>query len=216
MKLLLVRHGETHANLANRWSGSKDLDITNLTDSGREQAIKLGRWFKERRFTPTHVYSSPQQRAKDTCELAGGHWGLHTNIDENLPETGAGIFEGLSWEEIENQHPIEADLFRESRDWAHIDGAEQEEDRRERGAKVLRVIIANHTNDDTIVMFAHAGIIQQIVCAILESPRLWGLAAKNTALYEFSIDVDNWYETSRTLFNPTAWRIIRFNEQPHL
>ena len=168
MKLLLVRHGETHANLANRWSGSKDLDITNLTDSGREQAIKLGRWFKERRFTPTHVYSSPQQRAKDTCELAGGHWGL------------------------------------------------QEEARRERGAKVLRVIIANHTNDDTIVMFAHAGIIQQIVCAILESPRLWGLAAKNTALYEFSIDVDNWYETSRTLFNPTAWRIIRFNEQPHL
>ena len=122
----------------------------------------------------------------------------------------------MSWEEIENQHPIEADLFRESRDWAHIDGAEQQEDRRERGAKVLRSVIANHTNDDTIVMFAHAGIIQQIVCAILESPRLWGLAAKNTALYEFSIDVDNWYETSRTLFNPTAWRIIRFNEQPHL
>jgi len=65
-------------------------------------------------------------------------------------------------------------------------------------------------------MFAHAGIIQQIVCALLESPRLWGLAAKNTALYEFAIDVDIWYETSRTLFNPTSWRIIRFNEQPHL
>jgi len=65
-------------------------------------------------------------------------------------------------------------------------------------------------------MFAHAGIIQQIVCAILESPRLWGLAAKNTAIYEFSIDVSRWDDVSQVRFNPTAWRILRFNEQPHL
>ena len=40
MKLLLVRHGETFANDAQRWSGSQDLDITNLTENGKNQAKK--------------------------------------------------------------------------------------------------------------------------------------------------------------------------------
>ena len=80
MNLVLVRHGETEANLTMRWSGSKDLTITNLTDIGRMQATKLGRWFKDRRFTPTHVYSSPQKRAYDTAQLAGGQWGLPLSL----------------------------------------------------------------------------------------------------------------------------------------
>jgi len=135
---------------------------------------------------------------------------------EDLRETGAGIFEGMTWSEIEQAHPEEADLFRHSRDWSHIKESEPDEDRRRRGARVLRFAIDNHTNVDSIVMFAHAGIIQQIVCAILESPRLWGLAAKNTAIYEFSIDISRWDDVSQVRFNPTAWRILRFNEQPHL
>ena len=216
MKLILVRHGETHANLAMRWSGSKDLEITNLTENGREQAGKLGRWFKERRLIPTHVYSSPQKRAKDTAELAGGHWGIPIMEMEVLKETGAGIFEGLTWQEIEESHPQEANKFRDSRNWEYIKDAESEENRRARGKKVTRYFIDSHTNDDTIVAFAHAGIIQQIICAILESPRLWGLSARNTALYEFSINVEEWDSQTRELLNPTQWKIVRFNEQPHL
>lgn len=216
MDLMLVRHGETQANLSKRWSGSKDLEITNLTDNGREQANKLGRWFKERRFEPTHVYSSPQNRARETAELAGGHWGLPITEMEDLRETGAGIFEGMTWSEIEQNYPKEADLFRDTRDWSHIKESEPDQDRRRRGARVLRFTIDNHSTENSVVMFAHAGIIQQIVCAILESPRLWGLAAKNTAIYEFSIDVSRWDDVSQVRFNPTAWRILRFNEQPHL
>ena len=216
MHLVLVRHGETEANLAMRWSGSKDLTITNLTDTGRMQATKLGRWFKDRRFTPTHVYSSPQKRAYDTAQLAGGQWGLPITKMEDLRETGAGIFEGMTWREIEDQYPKEAELFQDSRNWSFIQDAESEQGRRERGARVLRYVIDNHSNNDTVVMFAHAGIIQQAVSAIFESPRLWGLAARNTALYEFAIDVEHWDEDSSVRSNPTAWRILRFNEQPHL
>jgi len=84
MKLILVRHGETQANLALRWSGAQDLEITNLTETGRDQASKLGRWFKERRLVPTHIYSSPQKRALETAGLAGGHWGLPIKELEDL------------------------------------------------------------------------------------------------------------------------------------
>ena len=57
MKLLLVRHGETFANDAQRWSGSQDLEITNLTENGIEQAKKLATWFKNNNFIPTHILS---------------------------------------------------------------------------------------------------------------------------------------------------------------
>ena len=61
MRLILIRHGETKANLVMRWSGSKDLEITNLTAEGKSQAKKLGLWFKQENFVPTQVYVSPQK-----------------------------------------------------------------------------------------------------------------------------------------------------------
>ncbi|GIS64469.1 MAG: hypothetical protein CM1200mP3_07170 [Chloroflexota bacterium] len=93
--------------------------------------------------------------------------------------------------------PKKLTKFRDSRNWEYIKDAESEENRRARGKKVTRYFIDSHTNDDTIVAFAHAGIIQQIICAILESPRLWGLSARNTALYEFSINVEEWDSQTR-------------------
>ncbi len=216
MRLILIRHGETTANLEMRWSGSKDLDITNLTQQGKKQAEQLGRWFKDRRFQPTHIYSSPQIRAKATANLAGGHWGLPIVEISDLKETGAGIFEGKTWPEIETDYPNEAESFRDSRDWAHIPGAEQEDDRRRRGKDVLLSALKNHLNTDIVVMFAHAGIIQHIIGAILQSPKLWSIPMKNTSIFEFSIDTKSWDEESRVQLNPTLWKITRFNEQPHL
>ena len=216
MRLILIRHGETTANLEMRWSGSKDLDITNLTQQGRKQAEQLGRWFKDRRFQPTHAYTSPQTRAKETANLAGGHWALPIAEINDLRETGAGIFEGKTWSEIEKEYPKQAELFRDSRDWAHIPGAEQEDDRRQRGKEVFLSILKNHSNTDIVVMFAHAGIIQHTISAILQSPKLWSIPMKNTAIFEFSIDTEAWNEKSRVQLNPTLWKITRFNEQPHL
>ena len=139
MNLVLVRHGETLANLSQRWSGSSDLEITDLTDRGKEQAIRLGRWFKERRFVPNYVYSSPQRRAFETAGLMGGHWGLNIEKIEDLKETDAGIFEGLNWSEIEERYPREAEGFQDSRDWSIVRGAEKESDRRSRAERLLKL-----------------------------------------------------------------------------
>lgn len=216
MRLILIRHGETKANLVMRWSGSKDLEITNLTVEGRSQAQKLGIWFKKERFAPTHVYVSPQKRAQDTAILAGGHWNMPFVTLEDLKETGAGIFEGHTWEEIESKYPEQANNFKDSRDWSYVDDSEQEIDRRCRGNRILQFALTQHTNDDVVVMFCHAGIIQHTVSCIFESPKLWGIATKNTAIFEFELDLDKWSDSSRNRFNPTSWRIIKFNEQPHM
>ena len=216
MRLILIRHGETEANLLNRWSGSKDLDITNLTASGKAQAQKLGDWFRKENFTPTHVYVSPQKRAKDTAHLAGHHWNLPFITLEDLKETGAGIFEGLTWEEIESKYPEQARNFKGSRDWSFVEESEQENDRRDRGNRILELVLTHHSDDDVVVMFCHAGIIQHTISCIFESPKLWGIMTKHTAIFEFQLLITKWSDSTRERFNPTSWRVLRFNEDPHL
>ena len=67
-----------------------------------------------------------------------------------------------------------------------------------------------------MVEVARQAGIQHIVSVILQSPKLWGIGIQNTALFEFSIDITNWHTKTRTRFNPTLWRIVRFNSNPHL
>lgn len=63
MQVLLIRHGESEGNRSQRMAGrSRD----RLTDLGRDQCDRLGRFLHRAQQTPTHAYSSPLPRATDS------------------------------------------------------------------------------------------------------------------------------------------------------
>ena len=66
MKLVLTRHGESQWNLENRFTGWVDGDIT---DKGRQEAIKGGQTLKELGLTFDVAYTSYQKRAIKTLNL---------------------------------------------------------------------------------------------------------------------------------------------------
>ncbi|MCV0383348.1 MAG: 2,3-diphosphoglycerate-dependent phosphoglycerate mutase [Erythrobacter sp.] len=66
-KLILVRHGQSEWNLANRFTGWWDVD---LTDQGVEEARAAGRLLREKGLLPTVAYTSLQTRAIKTLHLA--------------------------------------------------------------------------------------------------------------------------------------------------
>ena len=66
MKLVLTRHGESQWNLENRFTGWVDVDIT---DKGRQEAIKGGETLKELGLTFDVAYTSYQKRAIKTLNL---------------------------------------------------------------------------------------------------------------------------------------------------
>ena len=66
MKLVLTRHGESQWNLENRFTGWVDVDIT---DKGRQAAIKGGQTLKELGLTFDVAYTSYQKRAIKTLNL---------------------------------------------------------------------------------------------------------------------------------------------------
>lgn len=64
--LYLMRHGETMFNVQHKIQGWCD---SPLTETGKQQAIKAGQYFKDHDITFDHAYSSTSERCCDTSEL---------------------------------------------------------------------------------------------------------------------------------------------------
>jgi 2,3-bisphosphoglycerate-dependent phosphoglycerate mutase len=65
--LILMRHGQSQWNLENRFTGFKDVE---LTDLGREEARNAGAKIKQSGFDFDAVFTSTLKRANETAKLA--------------------------------------------------------------------------------------------------------------------------------------------------
>jgi broad specificity phosphatase PhoE len=120
-ELVLVRHGESVGNIADREARSRgagrlvldarDADVE-LSDLGAEQAAAVGRYLAEMAedARPTVVLSSPYRRAADTARAAieGAGLDLPLVLDERLRERDLGAFDGLTGAGIREEYPEEA------------------------------------------------------------------------------------------------------------
>lgn len=90
--LYLIRHGETEWSKTGQHTGLTDLP---LTEKGEKEALSL----KKHSFPPfAHIFTSPLQRAKETCRLTG--YLNQAIITEALYEWDYGAYEGLTSKEI--------------------------------------------------------------------------------------------------------------------
>ena len=98
VRLYLVRHGETEWSLSGRHTGRTDLA---LTAHGESQARALRAALQAVQFA--RVFTSPAQRARSTCALAGLAAAAETEPD--LAEWDYGDDEGLRSADIRKQRP---------------------------------------------------------------------------------------------------------------
>ncbi len=96
--LYIARHAETAWTISGQHTGLTDLT---LTESGQNNARHLGNALLGRSFA--HVFTSPLQRARRTCELAG--FGAQAEVDRDLLEWNYGEYEGLRTTEIHAMRP---------------------------------------------------------------------------------------------------------------
>jgi len=88
-RVYLLRHGETAWSLSGQHTGNTDIA---LTDNGRAVAKRLAPVLRKERFEL--VLTSPLQRARQTCELAG--LGAHVTADSDLLGWNYGDYEGAT------------------------------------------------------------------------------------------------------------------------
>jgi broad specificity phosphatase PhoE len=120
----LARHGETAWSITGQHTGLTDLP---LTERGESNARRLGDRLIGLTFAK--VFTSPLQRARRTCELAG--FGAVAEVDSDLVEWNYGQYEGRTT----------ADILKERPDWQLFrDGCPGGETPQQVGARADRVV----------------------------------------------------------------------------
>ena len=98
LHLYLIRHGETAWSLTGQHTGHSDIP---LTPHGEDEARGLAVCLQGIPFV--HVFTSPLQRARQTCELAG----IRTiaEMEPDLAEWNYGDYEGMNSSDIRKKNP---------------------------------------------------------------------------------------------------------------
>lgn len=145
-KVYLLRHGETEWSLNGQHTGVTDIP---LTENGRRAARLLQPILAKQKFAL--VLTSPLQRARETCRLAG--LGPVADIEQDLIEWNYGEYEGLKTEQIRETRPGWT-VFR--------DGCPGGESPEQIGARADRVVARVHATEGDVALFAHGHILRVV------------------------------------------------------
>lgn len=160
MKILLIRHGQTHWNSEGRVQGRTDVE---LNDRGEAQAQAAAEWLSMRRIDA--VYASPLKRAYNTAEAIAKKHGLEPKKLDGLIEIDFGLWEGKTSTELAREFP---EFWN---DWSwHLDEgkstmmkAESAYAILERAENAMRIAIGENASDSTIAIVSHTMPIKLLV-----------------------------------------------------
>jgi broad specificity phosphatase PhoE len=157
-QVFLIRHGETPWSLSGQHTGNTDMA---LTERGQRQAVQLGERLRSQQFSA--VFTSPLQRARRTCELAG--FGGSAQIDEGLREWNYGEYEGLTSVQIRARR-ANWEVFR--------DGCPGGESPQQMQARVDGVVARLRALTGTVAVFSHGHCLRSLAVRWIELPILNG------------------------------------------
>jgi broad specificity phosphatase PhoE len=153
-EVVLVRHGETEWTRSRQHTSRTDIP---LTDEGRRQARLVGDALRGLAFEL--VLTSPLQRARQTCELAG--FGDVAQVREELTEWDYGEYEGRTT----------ADIRAGRADWSlWRDGAPGGESAPDVGRRADRVIEELRGARLDALVFGHGHQLRVLAARWLELP----------------------------------------------
>ena len=155
-KVYLVRHGETPWTISGQHTGRTDIA---LTARGERDAQTLSERLQPMRFAA--VLTSPLQRARRTCELAG--FGAEARADPDLTEWDYGAYEGRRTSDIRAERP----------GWRLFeDGCPGGETLAAVSARADRVIARARALRRDVLVFAHRDILRVLIARWVAWPAL--------------------------------------------
>lgn len=201
-RIIAIRHGETDWNRATRIQGQLDIP---LNATGRWQAERMAAALADPAAPDrvTALYASDLWRAYETALALHRATGLDISVNEGLRERGFGAFEGLTFAEIGERFPAEAQRWRARDAWfAPPEGGETLSDFFERSVATVQALAARHPGQ-TIAVVSHGGVLDALYRAAarmeLNAFRTWDVsnASINRLLYtpETGLTLVGWADT---------------------
>lgn len=158
MEILLIRHGQSEADLLNVHEGRADFSLTEL---GHKQAAAMAKRVGAE-FPPEVIWSSTLKRAKETASYLSEATQCKVNYEDDLMEHNNGVFAGIPYEEAKKipkpQHPHE-----------RVQDGESFIEFRMRIEMIFSKIITSSAQS-RIAIVAHGGVINNILNTFLRNP----------------------------------------------
>ena len=159
--LLLVRHGQSEANLKGIFAGNLDVKLMEL---GYMQAQKAAEYIKEN-YEVSGVYASDLKRASETGRTIAEHLGVDMIHESNLREIRAGEWEGKSFDILASTYANDYGIWLNDIGNCRCTGGESVKALGERVLKALERI-ARDNDEKTVVIATHATPIRAAECLI--------------------------------------------------
>jgi broad specificity phosphatase PhoE len=187
-QIFLIRHGETEWSAAGRHTSHTDVP---LSEDGRRQAARLRDALRASKFA--QVLTSPLQRARETCQLAG--LGDQARINPDLHEWDYGVYEGRTSMDIHAVRPG-WNLF--------VDGCPEGESPDQISQRADRVLARLHPENGIVVVFSHGHFLRALAARWIGSPVIHG---QRLALDPASVSVLGFEHPGNTIPALCRWNV---------
>lgn len=168
-KIIFVRNGSTIYTEQNRLYDAEDYPP--LNHKGKEDIEKIAQWVKLKSPHVDMIYSSSALRSIQSARILSETLKKDFEIIDNLYERKAGMWGGLTFTQIEKDHPEMLDKYHANPCSFWPEGGETTVEVRTRVGEILDKIVEENQHKN-IVIATHAGVIQAAVAHALQiSPR---------------------------------------------
>lgn len=158
--IILVRHAECEGNVMNALTGRSEFK---LTKKGEEMAQDLAEALKEYKIDA--IYSSLSKRCVETIMPIAEHFNLKINVCQDLMEKYFGIYDGITWEEVNKQNPEIMENKRKFNEIRGIPGQETTEQVELRMKQCIEKIVEKN-REKTILICSHGCAIYTFLKSI--------------------------------------------------
>jgi probable phosphoglycerate mutase len=159
MHLYIVRHGQSHVNLAEWDSGNTD---EGLTDLGQKQAAALAKWLPSHVAQVDALYTSTMRRALETADPVAKAYDLTPHFEDSLREIGNNRWDHSAWpnDDLPREY---ADYWASERPFStttpFLEGGETFIHFRTRVGIFIEELVEKH-RDKTVIAVCHGGVIE--------------------------------------------------------
>lgn len=158
--IYLIRHAEAEGNLYRRIHGQYD---SLITVRGVKQIAELEKRFADIKID--FVYSSDLSRAKATSGAIYNRHGLELSLMPQLREVNMGVWEDLTWGEVERYEPEQLEYFNNDPSLWKVDGCEEFYSLQQRMTGAIQDIADKH-DGKTVAVVSHGSAIRTFICGV--------------------------------------------------
>lgn len=185
MDLLVIRHGQSEADVLNVIEGRADFP---LTDLGHTQAEEMAKWVNDH-YKVTFIICSTLLRAKQTAEHLSQATGIGIVCDDDLMEWQNGLIAGLKRSEADAKYPAPPVRFPHTK----VYGQESEIEFRARAENALSRIMNENPSDSVVAVVSHGGMIHMLYRSFLGLSLHTSIfvASGDTGIHHWRVNQDN-------------------------